>query len=274
MLRKILITSLIIFLVSVSLLYFLLLKPRYELVNLKKIITSHYISLSQNRLNLTALTRLDPNSPNFPIEKDKVLISVSNSNKKGLDELEPVKLSNSQSKLLKKHTGLEDMNFLERNKSILIKQQDLTDQLKETDDKLNKLFRYDPVKDLESGNLTENEKIQSLKAAIEGLNVIKDNISDNEASAQLASAIENTQQNIRAFSDFLGCSSYTNTHKYATFLNQMTLDFSSLRKLALDLEINIIRSPEILELLVDQTNLLLEYDFVLDRIDNHLRKTL
>jgi hypothetical protein len=69
--------------------YLFILKPRLELPNkllkAEKTIGEHSSTLIQNRLSFVELTRLDPNSANFLIEKSNVISKLKETNKEGLD---------------------------------------------------------------------------------------------------------------------------------------------------------------------------------------------
>ncbi len=68
--------------------YLFILKPRLELPNkllkAEKTISEHSSTLIQNRLSFVELTRLDPNSANFSIEKSNVISKLKETNKEGL----------------------------------------------------------------------------------------------------------------------------------------------------------------------------------------------
>lgn len=69
--------------------YLFILKPSLELPNkllkAEKTISEHSSTLTQNRLSFVELTRLDPNSANFSIEKSNVISKLKETNKEGLD---------------------------------------------------------------------------------------------------------------------------------------------------------------------------------------------
>lgn len=62
--------------------YLFFLKPRLAL---EKKLTQEYFLFVQNRLAFVELTRLDPKSPNFEIEKSSLVSTLKNTNKKGLE---------------------------------------------------------------------------------------------------------------------------------------------------------------------------------------------
>lgn len=283
--KKILITqSLITALTCLILLtgfYLFFLKPKIEipkkLLEIENLLTDKKLNLSQNRVSLIELTKLDARNREFPETKDQLLITILESNEKGLKGLEkefktkgvtstPSEISNFiNTKLL---PGIPIL--LEKHKEILERQKQILPKIEDIEKISKNLFIYDPVRDLGSVKLiTEKaELVNRIANTINGLEDINTNLQNDIASTQesknLTQLILDTQKNLEALQKEV---ENENEPEATRLLANLIEYFAKIRQSALELELNILRSSETVELIKDETNLILEYDFWLDRIN-------
>lgn len=72
--------------------YFAIIKPNqikiFKIKETKKILSTNYANLVQNRIAFTELTRLDPNAINFDSQKSDLVATLTRSNEEGLKALD------------------------------------------------------------------------------------------------------------------------------------------------------------------------------------------
>jgi len=115
----------------------------------------------------------------------------------------------------------------------------------------------------------EEEKdalITRTESAINGLEAIKEKLVefDQEKTAKLRTEIENTQKVLQEQLRYLENDQFS---KARSLFEQVVNQFVTLREIGLEMELNIIKSSEMVTLLTKQTNLILKYEFWLKKID-------
>jgi len=101
----------LIFLFLLGSYYLFFLKPQLTLPNklnsVEKTLSEHHTTLLQNRLGFFELTKLDPNSANFNIEKSNLVGTLQKTNKEGLEAIDKAQdIPNIDKELSKRYKEL------------------------------------------------------------------------------------------------------------------------------------------------------------------------
>jgi hypothetical protein len=113
--------------------YFLFLGPKLafpnKLLQTEERLAKHHSSLLQNRLSFVELTKLDPNSASFNLEKSSLVATVKETNEEGLNALK------KQSELPKIDNDLNSRyeSLLEETRSVYEDQERLLEKVFATD---------------------------------------------------------------------------------------------------------------------------------------------
>lgn len=277
--KKQLITQLTVIVVTLSTLLWLFysfsLKPKLalpsKLLETEKILAKAHLNLLQNRLGIMALVNLDTSSSSFASDKTESLNKALTTNEKGLEQLKaPEKIQ---------ITPGESVNFLNElneqlplltteNKEIYEKQKDFLSQLRIINDINKNIYAYNPLSDLGILDL-ENEKdevVERTNNAIEGLENIKKELNeyDTEGTKLLQDNISKTQELLTEQASLIEANDLPGAGQ---IFDEITVKFEELRKMGLEIELEIIRSPEMITLLTNQTNLILKYEYWLNKIN-------
>jgi hypothetical protein len=262
--------------ISSGIYYVFVLKPALEapimLRESEQIITKHYLNLSQNRLAVMGLVNLDTSSYGVGDVKDTQIQLVSDSIDAGIDLIESSDYSIDQ--------NIKDLS--DRHKDILTRQKVVVDKLIDVDGVLSDLIAYDPITDLGTLDLEENKEeiIERTASANAGLEAIKLNITKNtdinktETAKQLVQNIHLSQDKLSSISELLENEDFVEASKN---LHEFVSIYSSIKDQSLELDLAVIRSPQMVKTLIDQTNLMNEYIYLLSVIDEsqkELSKTL
>lgn len=153
-------------------------------------------------------------------------------------------------------------------------QKTILEQLKTVDDAFTNIYSYNPALDI--GNLDpatqSGQIIQRASAAKAGLENITEKIDDLPLPETDKA---NVKQELHKATDILG-KLITAADQHNTIATQKTRDafinqFPQAQQSALTAEQSIIQSPASVSMLTDLTNMLLSYDFWLDRINQTLQ---
>ena len=263
--------------------YFLILKPQLALptalLNAQKTLTLHHTNLLQNRLALTELTRLHPNSSALSQEKRRLIQTLKTTNEQGLkaviehNSLPEIKGAPSPPlTFLNTQLGQAFPDLLEQTRQVFNKQQNLITNLDNLDTETANLFSYSPQQDLDQLELSADKKsaITRANAAIQGLDKIAQDLNqldlDLPEIQTLQTKMLTTQQTLE---DFITQLQEENFAAAAETKNQILLHFAQLKRQALDAQIGLIKSTISINLLTAQTNLILQYDFWLQQISEN-----
>lgn len=273
--------TLIFTLVLLAVYYFSFIRPELALPNAlvksQSILASQHFNLLQNRLTLLELTRSDSTAANFNEEKSDLLSKLDKSNKDGLKQLKAeTKLPkiyrpfDQTSDFLNNQLAQAYLDLAEKNRRLLQNQQLLIRDLVSLDNKMRNIFLYDPEIDLIQLNLAtqKTELIKRSQSAIGGLTKIKAEVASVGESGDLAAKIDEANQSLEDLMAQL-----ENNDLQAANRTRVNLvnKFVDLKKIAQMTEANFVKSDRSVSLLVDQTNILLEYDYWLSQIFRHLR---
>ena len=252
--------------------YFLFLKPKLEIPNAlldaRKKLSVHYYTLVENRASYTEFTRLDTTGGNLEYEKGEIIAKIKKTNEEGLKDLENrgfiKKIKGSPSdrlNFLNNDLPKAYYSLLDKNKKIYEEQKNIIESLNKLDSKISKLFAYNPEVDLGKLDLTK-DKEQALERSANaklGLTKIKDEVPKSELSKE----IDKTIGLLTQLEDSLKKDSIKESvNVRSAIYNQ----FGKVKSSALELELAIIKSPESVKILTDQTNLILEYEFWIGKI--------
>lgn len=265
----IIIKATVISLLLLSGYYLLVLQPRYaafrSLTQTETTIAALHTNLLQNRLAFIELTQLDATSLSFDDEKGALLDTLNITREEG------AKLSSAPTSIPKVH-GLGDssiffvnselpdtLNRLKQSHYDILKAQQSTfEVVAAIDSTLHNIFKYSPASDL--GNLdptTQSEVITTrAKNAISGLSGISQKLQSIKTNLpeinQLQSQLSTTQATLGALT--------------SDNLSDTYSDFANLKQTALNAQLAPIRSPESISFLTSQTNLLNDYEKLLDKL--------
>jgi hypothetical protein len=110
--------------------------------------------------------------------------------------------------------------------------------------------------------------IARANAAIDGLENVKKKFENVD---ELSSKITQTQDTLRDMTNQLNAG---NALEAGRLYDVIFENFREMRQISLNMETDLIKSPETVQLLTDQTNLMLKYDFWLEKIDAEQAKLL
>lgn len=270
--------------------YFFSIRPKSQikviLKESKTEISVHRANLLQNRLSVAAVVNLDPTTSSFNNERSSLLQTAIATNAKGLQDLgsfqTPKQINAVDSDVAEFINGelnpkLESL--LENNKKILEQQKVVLDDLTTLDQTLNNLFVYDPAIDLTLLD-PEKDKEELINRSVNAINGLEASIQEiNDSESDLKQKYPNTEDEFNSLRDLLD-----QEVKVLNILSGQLLgnDFIGAKETAiqivsmhdqvksqtLETELTIVKSPIMVELLKNQTNLMLEYDFLINRIDN------
>lgn len=265
--------------------YFLFLKPSLEipnaLIDAEKALSRHYNILVENRVAFTGITRLDANSGNLEEEKGNILAKLKITNEEGLKGIE-----NPQQLKLVKGSPNETLNFLNKDlheayASLLAKSKNIYDEQKRIIEsltayeiKVSKLFSYDPRTDFEKLDFQKQkeEVLERLANAKSGLSKIKDDLTKSEEKSSYRNSVREIDNTIGVLTQFEDSLKTDNYEEIPNIKNALYVQFDNVKKSALDSEMSIIMSPASVELLTDETNLILEYEYWITKIRDVLAK--
>ena len=273
---KVATTAFITLVTLLSLFYFYSLKPKLELpeklIDAKKAISANHYNLLQNRLGIVGLATLDPTGRNLGSEKASLLDKTIQTSEKGLENLQNPPLI----KALEKNSSISTQDLFEENKRILEKQKGLLKQLQILANINQNLFNYSPISDVGRLDLSDDEErnkiVERTYNAIEGIGIISKKLSEESNSQSASNLIENisvTQSLMEKQIEEIQSGDYTSAS--LTFLEVFN-SFSIIRESGLNVEKTLIHSPDSIQLITDQTNLLLKYEFLLKQINEMQEK--
>lgn len=258
-----------------GLFYFLSLKPKLALPNklleTEKILAKSHLNLLQNRLSIMSLVNLDTSSSSFANDKTDTLNKALTTNEKGLEQLktpEKIQITPGESVDLLNDLNEQLPSLTEENKEIYEQQKGFLSHLKTLNDISKNIYAYNPLSDL--GNLDlekeKDEVIERTSSAIEGLKTIKEKLNeyDAERTKQLQGNISKTQE---LLAEQVSLIEANDLPRAGQIFDEITVRFEELREMGLALELEIIRSPEMVTLLTNQTNLILKYEYWLNKIN-------
>ena len=275
-------TAKTIFLAAILLVgyYFGWLRPQLvlpkALIEAQAQLAQHHAMLLQNRLALTELTRLDSASATVHEEKGRLLATLEQTNQEGLkvlDNAPPLpNISGAPTAVLTfLNTDLaQGFRILsEEHRSILEDQQALLENLKTLDMALTDIFRYHPAPDLGTLDPTTDRKelLKRSQAAQKGLRIIADTLTRPDLQFHdLANVLQEVQNTLNMLNTLIGYIESGDAQQVADTRTTFVDQFTTLKALALDAELALIKSDTAITLLTTQTNLILEYDYWLSRI--------
>lgn len=113
--------------------YFLVISPQNSFSNkirqLESGLSTHHTNLLQNRLTFVELTKLDPDSASFNIEKSNLITSIQQTNEKGQQALKKIaKIPEIDQELSDRFPSL-----IEETKQVYLQQNDLLEKIFATD---------------------------------------------------------------------------------------------------------------------------------------------
>ncbi len=257
--------------------YTLLLKPSLALpialLDTQANLGQFHEALLQNRIALTELTRLDSTSTDFFDEKQRSLSRLKETSQQAQSLAQnPPTLSN---KVISRYRELEAAYpiLIEKTSSILSDQQTLIEKLEARHENLKNIYLYDPVIDLSSLDVStaddREELLGRLNAALEGLDAIKTSRPTRETNADsLIVEISATQGLIDQLISQLENSELDDANQTRIGLIQR---FGELKNAALESELALIKSEDSISLLTRLTNLILEYEFHMQKMSAMLK---
>lgn len=274
---KFLLSSLLVFTLITALFYFLVLKPKLalpgKLISVEKVVSINHFNLVQNRLSILGLANLDSNSPNLAGQNTALIEKALETNLKGLENLQNPPLVRK----LEKESSINTNDLFNLNKSILEEQQVHLLELKRLSVINRNIFKYKPLTDLGTLDLQseiERERvIERSYNAIEGLEKVVSKLERSDKSKEaenLIVGILDTQNLIKEQISYLEGGDYTAAS--LSFL-KVVKNFETLRESGLELERAVLYSTASVNTLTKQTNLMLKYEHILEKI-NDLQKSL
>jgi hypothetical protein len=236
-------------------------------------------ALLDNRLSLVGLARLDPDTETFAIAQTDLLDRLARSNEAGLAGIEgkaaPSAISGGRGgtalAFYDDHLLPARADLLARTAEFYRTQKPAIERLKETDRILLEPIAYHPEADFKKDVATAEERerfTNFTEDAIVDLDAFsKDAASLPEADRKpIVSAVTATKKSLEAL---LG-QVRSGRQDLSAAEKDVLKKFTVLRTAAIKAESAFLRQPDTVELLTQETNLLLEYDFWLENVERHL----
>mgnify|MGYP003967129843 FL=1 len=259
--------------------YFFILKPKLELpstlLEAETAIAENHLNLVQNRLSIMDLARLDPYSLTLSTEKEELLNTALATNTAGLEEVVDTsgvkKIIGKTSEAIAVNNEIAEVlpSLLDQNVDILQRQEDLLTKLTSIAEINSNIFKYNPGADLgQLHPIQDKEKIiERASSALLGLNDIRFGLEDSFGGATADKMVVKLEEAGLLFQNLIKTVEEEDVPGAGKLFDDIATQFIDMREIGLEMELSIIRSPEILELLKDQTNLLLEYEYWLEKLD-------
>src|SRR3989344_1060817 len=243
-----LILKIVIFLgVLFALYYFLFLRPRTilvrNLVKLQSELSKNRGGLAENRIFIVEFARLDPKDPNFLFKKEQALGIIQRTNKEGLERVKEAKTGDL---LIRGESGNTSKipTFPPRGRASV----GMADSL-------------DVVSQKE-------ELIARSEAAIKGLSRISAGLKEQTGDLSTDSVQNEIDKTVESLSVFINLLKNGDYQGAKDERSEISNQFQRLKEEAFELELSVIKSDGTVKLLTDETNLILEYDFYLEKIDS------
>jgi hypothetical protein len=260
--------------------YFLFLSPKHQIPNAlldaEKILSTHYNKLIQNRLSYIGLSKLDASSSKFENERVEIIAEMQKTNEDGLKALndpEQLKKVNGAPSGVLSFLNRDIANayptLLEKSKKVYEEQKLFIEKLSILDSTISKLFAYHPETDLGTLDPQKDKELllERIASAKSGLDMIQENIQALGWKKKEVDKLIGEMNRTQVILTELETSLETNGNgqeKIETLYTQ----FGSLKSQALLAETSVIRSDESVKLLTKQTNLILEYEYWLGKINS------
>ncbi|PIT88835.1 MAG: hypothetical protein COU27_03520 [Candidatus Levybacteria bacterium CG10_big_fil_rev_8_21_14_0_10_36_7] len=269
--------------------FFLILWPaitiQHDLNTAKKNISQKYFSLIKIKTTISNLTKLNPESELF-YGKNRLLVENIKqtitggvqSEKAVLPEKKGFSFGLTEQKTFLYSTFPEiwdDLN--KKNTSILVKEQPIIENLTSFNNVLDIVFTYNPKQELEDISVWNryDELIAKIQSGRERMEDVKKNLEQHSISKkrkdQLLESISDFDKQMQNVSFFARQKSRVS---FLNALNNVQNSYNTVKKSSYIAELSLIRSKDSIEIITRHTNLILEYKFWLEKIDELQKKTL
>lgn len=251
------------------------LKLPSNLLKIETSIAKNHFNLMQNRLSIVGLTNLDATSNILFTEKYDLLNTALETNAAGLDFLTNI---NKAKKIIGPTLNAASINneivnsfpdLIKKNEEILKRQKGLLNILSEIAEINANVFKYDLEADLGKLHPVQDRDkiIERSSSAILGLKKIRLNLEESFADNTVNEMVSLLQETESLFQDLIKTVESEDVPATGKLFDDIAFKFLEMRRVGISMERAVIQSPEVLELLKDQTNLLLEYEFWLGRLN-------
>lgn len=266
--------------------YFFFLAPKIALSNAyyktEKITIEHRANLLQNRLAFTGLARLDADSANVNGEKIDLLAILQKTNEEGLrlldkkNELPGVEGISSKLFTFQNNKLTDSYSLLlEEERAVLEAQKGFIMDIESFNEVTKSLLQYPAEQDLGKLDLALQKKeiISHADSAREGIGKISEKLGAlNEKFSDAEVLQDNIKKTQIILDDLVMHLKNGNMRKAEISRAQAIKYFSEMRKNTIAAQSSFIRSESSVKLLTRETNLILNYDLWLKKIDNYQEK--
>lgn len=264
--------------------FFILPKNRVynALTKIEKSLSQNYYGLLQNRLSYKSITRLKVTTANFDYARGSIIYELQKSNEEGLKTL-----NDSTIFLEVKGAPSDTLNFynkdlatvypslLNKNRGVYKEQEKIIKRLKSFDEVFSKIFAFDPESDFGSLDIQKDKEqlLEGVSLAKNGISTTKDKVNSLESKNNEVERLVEKLESIQVFLTALENSIQTeNLSQYKKYLESFYVKYGDVKSQALIAEQAIIQSEESVKLLTDQTNLIYEYEYWLNKIKSFQEK--
>lgn len=243
------------------------------LISIEKEYTKDYFSLKENRVLLTAILQLKPSSPTFLNDKDKIISNLEDSNKNTLNELKDIssleKIESDEdetAKFINDELIPKYGKLAERGVDVIKKESEIIDNLKTNKEILGVLYEYSVNKDFAGKDIVKEKEDVSerISRAEKGITEIQNKIKkvstgDNNFEKEIQTSlalIKELKKNVQV-------------GEKEEFKKNLELFDASVQKLkedAFQIELYSFTTEKDVDLIKNETNLILEYEEILNKI--------
>lgn len=264
---KVLLVILIIFTAYCSFFLYPGLKLPSKILKIERVFLEQQSLLLENRILMISLTRQDPLSPNFNEDKNTIFSGIATTNNKGQELL--------QKEIIQKDIGeikKDEIDFLfQKTDDYYKKQNREIVKLTDYDSIVEKIYLYDAQSDLVTLDLEKDKDSLLSKAgnAQNGLEKIKENLENYQyypgKLSNIITEIDKTISNLINFQELLD----KNQIQEADIQRDIIIKgFQNLKTTSYETLVTFIKSEVFVNLLLEQTKLLNDYQNYLNIIDD------
>ena len=241
-------------------------------------VSEHYVTLLENRLALTELSRLSTNSPNFSNQQQELLSKLKETNKAELKLVNKQKEPSSfffpttnKFSVFNSDISKPFAAILKKSKNLLEKQQSLLKKIENFDLIISNIYSYDPSTDLGNLDLQGEDKdiVERSKSAMKGLKDIDKALGNLQIEKKKKTLLRGQiKENLELLGKLAKEAQSGQLDEANTTRGKLITQFSKLKKSTFDFEISLIKSNGSIGLLIEQTEILDGYMDLLNKISD------
>lgn len=245
----------------------------------KKLLKKPHTLLSQNKVSLSQIIALDPDTPDYQERKSAIVDSLKKTNEEGRQlNLDNNKLPKAKGKKATKNFLINEAypalsDLYPKTSGFFREQKPLIDKIILLNEALDNVYAYDPIQDLETPDLVEDRQqiIERSARASQGIEEIVNQLEsfEEDGAEELIQSLAGSKNRLEGLQEALEAENFEQAGQMRlSFINE----FSLAKERAQQLEREVLTGQEAVSLLTRQTNLILEYELWLERATDRQEK--